>query len=143
MAGLCLPLRRICASYKVHQLRYAYTSAYLGALCLVGRLSTLFSFYSNVDRSMGDSADVRGSVKSFDEKNSLEDTVAPTRITSAADLIRFLSQKLLTWGVEARGAYHISNAEPGRPDQRAPCGILRTAFVRLPPDRYPSCRRRG
>jgi hypothetical protein len=61
---------------------------------------------------MGDSANLRGSVKSFDEKNSFEDTVAPTRTTSAANLIRFLSQKLLTWGVEARGAYHISNAEP-------------------------------
>jgi hypothetical protein len=94
---------------------------------------------------MGDLANVRGSVKSFGEKNSFEDVVqvAPTRTTSAANLIRFLSQKLLTWGVEARGAYHISNAEPDRPDQRALCGILRTAFARLPLDRYPSCRRRG
>jgi hypothetical protein len=90
-----------------------------------------------------ESANVRGSVKSFDEKNLFEDIVAPNRTTSAANLIRFLSQKLLTWGVEARGAYHISNAEPDRPDQRAPCEILRTAFARLPLDRYTSCRRRG
>ena len=94
---------------------------------------------------MRDSANVRGSVKSYDEKNSFEDIVAPTRTTSAANLIRFLSQKLLTWGVEARGASHISNAEPDQPDQGALCGILilRTASTRLPLDRYPSCRRRG
>ena len=86
---------------------------------------------------------MRGSVKSIDEKNSFEDIFAPIRTTSAAELARFLSQKLLTWGVEARGAYHISNAEPDRPDQRALCGILRNAFARLLLDRYPSCRRRG
>ncbi|KAN0107482.1 NCS cytosine-purine permease [Russula decolorans] len=57
---------------------------------------------------MGDSADVRGSVRSFDEKNSFEDIVAPTRTTSAANLIRFLSQKLLTWGVEARGIHPVA-----------------------------------
>jgi hypothetical protein len=79
-------------------------------LCLVDRLLTPVFF--NVVRSMGDSANVHGSVKSLDEKNSFEDIVAPTRTTSAANLIRFLSQKLLTWGVEARGVYHISNAEP-------------------------------
>lgn len=115
----------------MRQLRYAHTSAQLrlGALCPVDRLLT--SVFSNVDRSMGDSANVRDSVKtrSFDEKNSFEDVVAPTRTTSVANLIRFLSQKLLTWGVEARGAYHISNAEPDRPDQRALCGTLRTAFA--------------
>jgi hypothetical protein len=101
-----------------------------------------FNFF-NVDHSMEDSAHARSSVKSFDEKKPFEDVVAPTWTTSAANLIRFLSQKLLTWGVEARGAYHVSNPKLHRPDQRAPCGILRTAFARLTLDRYPSCRRRG
>ena len=68
---------------------------------------------------MEDSPDLRGSVKSFDDKISFEDVVSPRRITSAANLFRFLSQKLLTWGVEERGAYRISNAKPDRPDQRA------------------------
>ena len=67
---------------------------------------------------MEDLANVRGSVKSLDEKNSFEDTVqvAPTWTTSPTNFIRFLSQKLLTWGVEARGAYHMSDTG-GRPDQ--------------------------
>jgi hypothetical protein len=83
-------------------------------LCLVDRLLT--SAFFNIDCDMGDSANVRDSEKGFDEKKSFEDVVAPTRTASAANLVRFLSQKLLTWGVEARGAYHISNAELDRPD---------------------------
>jgi hypothetical protein len=83
------------------------SSAYLRprTLCLAYHHPT--SVFSNADRSMEDSTNVRGSVKSFDEKNSFEDIVAPTRTTSATNFIRLLSQKLLTWGVEARGAYHI------------------------------------
>ena len=79
--------------------------------------SSPFPPYSNVNSSMGD-PDMRSSTKSFDEKHSLEDfqVVAPTTgATSAANVTRLLSEKLLTWGVEERGAYHISTSEPGRP----------------------------
>ena len=61
---------------------------------------------------MGD-PDMRSSTKSFDEKHSFEDfqVVAPTTwTTSAANVTRFLSEKLLAWGVEERGAYHISTS---------------------------------
>lgn len=79
--------------------------------------SSPFPPYSNVNSSMGD-PDMRSSTKSFDEKHSFEDfqVVAPTTwTTSAANVTRFLSEKLLAWGVEERGAYHISTSEPGRP----------------------------
>lgn len=86
---------------------------------------------------------MRGSVMGFDDKIPFEDNVSSTRTTPATKLLLFLSQKLKTWGVEERGAYHILNVEPDRPDQRAMCGILRTAFTYLPLDRHPTCRRRG
>jgi hypothetical protein len=60
---------------------------------------------------MGDSENMRGSTKSSDEKNSLED-IAWT--TSPANVTGFLSKKLLAWGVEERGAYRISTSEPDR-----------------------------
>jgi len=53
--------------------------------------------------------------KSLDEKSSFEDAVTPTWTTSAANMTRLVSEKLLSWGVEARGAYRISTSEPGRP----------------------------
>ena len=51
------------------------------------------------------------SLKSSDKKESYEDPVNPTWITSSANVPRFLSKKLLAWGVEARGAYHILTSE--------------------------------
>ena len=44
---------------------------------------------------------------SHDEKNLFEDEVAPTRMTSAANVTRFISEKLSDWGVEERGAYRM------------------------------------
>ena len=58
-------------------------------------------------------ADVFDSTKSSDEKNSFEDVGVPspttgrTTFASAANVTRFVSEKLLDWGVEERGAYHI------------------------------------
>jgi hypothetical protein len=87
---------------------------------------------------------MRSSVKSFEEKNSFEDFVAPARtVSGTTNVTQFLSRKLLTWGVEARGGCHISSSEPDRPDQTIMCGILRTAFARPSLDRYPSRCRRG
>ena len=54
---------------------------------------------------------MRASAKSFDEKNSFEDFVTPTRTSSVLRVTRFLSEKLLAWGVEERGAYRISTSE--------------------------------
>jgi hypothetical protein len=52
-------------------------------------------------------ANVLDSTKSSDEKPS----PTPGRITSAsaANVTRFISEKLLDWGVEERGAYRIFN----------------------------------
>jgi hypothetical protein len=53
------------------------------------------------------------STKSSDEKRSFEDVGTPTTgtgrtaSTSAANVTRFISEKLLDWGVEERGAYRI------------------------------------
>ncbi len=57
-------------------------------------------------------ANMLGSTKSLDEKHSFENaevfsTRIPTRTTSAASITRFISEKLLDWGVEERGAYCI------------------------------------
>ena len=60
---------------------------------------------------MEDPADTRSPTKSSDEKYSLESAVTPTWIASATDRTRFLSEKLLSWGVEARGAYHVAISE--------------------------------
>jgi hypothetical protein len=50
------------------------------------------------------------STKNSDEKFSFEDvgirTTGRTTSTSAANVTRFISEKLLYWGVEERGAYH-------------------------------------
>jgi len=46
------------------------------------------------------------STKTSDEKRSFEDVIIPTRATtSVANVTRFISEKLLDWGVEERGAY--------------------------------------
>jgi len=56
-------------------------------------------------------ADLLDPTKSSDEKISLEDVGVPTTgrttFASAANVTRFVSEKLLDWGVEERGAYHI------------------------------------
>ena len=58
---------------------------------------------------------MRSSTKSSVEKSSFKDSVTWTWTTSAANVTRFLSKKLLAWGVEERGAYRKSTSEPGRP----------------------------
>ena len=74
--------------------------------------------YFSVNRSIGDPANMLTSKKSFDEKHPFEDfqVVTPrphaTWTTSAANVTRYLSEKLLAWGVEERGAYCISISEP-------------------------------
>jgi hypothetical protein len=58
-------------------------------------------------------ANMLDSTKSSDEKRSFEDVGTPTTGTgrtasaSAANVTRFISEKLLDWGVEERGAYRI------------------------------------
>ena len=59
-------------------------------------------------------ANMLDSTKSSDEKNSFEDVGIPTTVTgrttsAAANVTRLISEKLLDWGVEERGAYHIFN----------------------------------
>jgi len=60
---------------------------------------------------------MRISTMSHDEKKSLDDVAtSTTRTTSAANVTRFISEKLLVWGVEERGAYRmILTSQPGRP----------------------------
>jgi hypothetical protein len=54
------------------------------------------------------------STKSTNEKHSFENPVTPTWFTSAANVTRKFSEKLLAWGVEERGAYPIVIIERGR-----------------------------
>jgi hypothetical protein len=56
---------------------------------------------------MEDPADARSPMKSSDEKSLFENAVTSTWIASATDRTRSLSEKLLSWGVEERGAYHV------------------------------------
>ena len=100
-------------------------------------LSYLSSLCSSVFRSMEDPT------KSFDESLSFEDPVVPTWPTCPANATRSLSDILLDWGVEGRGACRISTSGPSRPDQRTFRAIPRTAFARPTPDRYPARRFRG
>lgn len=65
----------------------------------------------NADRRMEDSEKIHVSIKGSDEKHSFEDVPTPT---SATSVTRFLADKLLSWGVEVRGAYRILTSEPGR-----------------------------
>ena len=58
---------------------------------------------------------MRNPTKGSVEKSSFNDSVTRTWTTSAANVTRFLSKKLLAWGVEERGAYRMSTSEPGRP----------------------------
>ena len=59
---------------------------------------------------------MRTSNISHDEKNIFEHAVTPTRTTSAANVTRFISEKLLDWGVEERGAHRIIlTSQPGGP----------------------------
>ena len=62
---------------------------------------------------MEDPANISNATKSSDEKESYKDLVDPqaTWVTSTANATRFLSKKLLAWGVEERGAYRISTSE--------------------------------
>lgn len=48
-------------------------------------------------------ANMLDSTMSSDDKRSFEDVRTPTRSTSAASVTRFISGKLLEWGVEERG----------------------------------------
>ncbi|KAF8500276.1 NCS cytosine-purine permease [Russula emetica] len=57
--------------------------------------------YLSVDRRMEDLTNMRNT-KSTDEKHSFEDSVTPTWFTSAANVTRNFSEKLLAWGVEER-----------------------------------------
>ncbi|KAF8500278.1 NCS cytosine-purine permease [Russula emetica] len=54
---------------------------------------------------------MRNSTKSTDEKHSFEDSVTPTWFTSAANVTRNLSEKLLAWGVEERGIRPVAVEE--------------------------------
>jgi hypothetical protein len=84
---------------------------------------------------MGDPpANMRNPTKSPDEKRSYEDPVNQTWITSVANVTRFLSEKFLAWGVEARGAYRTLTSGSGLIGERFACMVL---------DRYPPRRRRG
>ncbi len=56
---------------------------------------------------MSDPANIRRSTISHDEKTSFEDVVTPTRTTYATNVTRFISDKLLDWGVEERGVYRM------------------------------------
>jgi hypothetical protein len=61
---------------------------------------------------------MRFSTTSHEEKKIFEDVVTPTtgRTTSAANVTRYISEKLLDWGVEERGTYRIIlTSQPGRP----------------------------
>jgi hypothetical protein len=60
-----------------------------------------------MDLSTKDPVEMRTSTISHDEKNLFEDVVTPTRTTAAANVTRFISEKLLNWGVEERGAYRM------------------------------------
>ena len=64
---------------------------------------------------MEDPTNVYNSTKSTDEKHSFEDSVKPSCqwFTSAANVTRKISEKLLAWGVEERGAYSIMIFEHG------------------------------
>ena len=48
-------------------------------------------------------ANVPDSTKSPNEKFWFEDVGNPTRTTTAANVTRFISEKVLGWGVEVRG----------------------------------------
>jgi len=56
---------------------------------------------------------MRHLTKSSDEKHSFKDSVTLTWFTSAANATRNLSEKLLAWGVEERGACPIAIFELG------------------------------
>jgi hypothetical protein len=67
---------------------------------------------------------MRISTSSHDEKNIFEDVATPTRTTSAraANVTRFISEKLLDWGVEERGAYRmILTSQPNQRTVGLPC----------------------
>jgi hypothetical protein len=60
---------------------------------------------------MDDPANLHGSVKASDEKDPFESSAATTPTDSAPKLTQFLSRKLLTWGVEERGACLVFDLE--------------------------------
>jgi len=65
---------------------------------------------------MEDPTNMHNSTKSTDEKHLFQDSVNPTCqwFTSAANVTRKISEKLLAWGVEERGAYPIVIFEYGQ-----------------------------
>ena len=63
---------------------------------------------------MKNPTNMRNLTKSTDEKHSFEDSVTPSWFTSAANVTRKFSEKLLAWGVEERGAYPIVIFEHGQ-----------------------------
>jgi hypothetical protein len=81
---------------------------------------------------------MRISTISHDEKNIFEHAVTPTQTISASNVTRFISEKLLVWGVEERGAYcTILTSQLVDPNQRT------IGLVCLPLDRYTPRRHRG
>jgi hypothetical protein len=60
------------------------------------------------------SSTIRPHGENFDSFENLE-AEAPTWAASAPNLAQFISEKLLDWGVETRGAYCMLASNPGRP----------------------------
>lgn len=100
----------------MHQLPHTHDSVSLASFYLFNYPLTpgspqSFLPYSTVNRGMEDPTNMRSSAKSVDEKNSFEDLVTPTWTSPASRVARFLSKKLLSWGVEERGGYRILTSE--------------------------------
>jgi hypothetical protein len=95
---------------------------------------------------MEDPANMHHSTKSTYEKYSFEDSaLTPTWFTSAANVTRKISDKLLAWGVEERGAYHIVIFEHCQSlIRQRPAGYRRGPWYvfRVLLDRHPPRRRR-
>ena len=83
-------------------------------------------------------ANMLDSTKSCDEKHSFEDVEIQTRsTTSAANVARYISEKLSYWGVEERGAY-LYHRFP-----RSTLNTVMNGLLCLSLDRYSPCRCRG
>jgi hypothetical protein len=61
--------------------------------------------------AMDDSANSHGSMSASDKKNLFERSAATIPTDSALNMTQILSRKLLTWGVEERGAYPVYDLE--------------------------------
>ena len=60
---------------------------------------------------MDDPANLHGSMNASDEKYPFESSAATAPTGSALKVTQFLSRKLLTWGVEERGACLVFDLE--------------------------------